>query len=66
MRIIGGNYRDWKCLTWKEQVERFNRAKADYYGKMAGEACENQPFASKLVDFSGLHHCYPMQKPILH
>ncbi|GGA36994.1 hypothetical protein GCM10007416_07450 [Kroppenstedtia guangzhouensis] len=67
MRIIGGSYREWKSLGEEEQMRLFNRAMADYHWKMSRlNRGRQKPFASKLIDFSGLNHCYPMQETILH
>ncbi|MDA8353343.1 MAG: hypothetical protein M0Z65_09225 [Firmicutes bacterium] len=68
MRIIGGSYWEWKHLSWEEQLERFNRAKADYLWRHSTQAqtSEDLLYSSKLIDLSGLNHCYPMQESVLH
>ncbi|MFD1425590.1 hypothetical protein [Kroppenstedtia sanguinis] len=67
MRIIGGSYREWKSLGEEEQICLFKQAMADYHWKMSRLDREKQkPYASRLIDFSGLNHCYPIQDKILH
>lgn len=67
MRIIAGSYREWKDLSQEEQTRLFNQAMADYHWKVSRQRLrEQKPFTSRLIDFSGLNHCYPMQETILH